>query len=83
MVALQRQLSGKVGVAVVSCFDWPDVCGQYNITTYPTVLIFKYATAYISHQEYITLVGIQKPYNTEVTCLLQASYLVYPTTLLQ
>ena len=42
VVPLQHQLSAKVGVAVVSCSDWPDVCANHNITTYPTVLIFKY-----------------------------------------
>ena len=41
IVALQHDLSGEVGVAIVSCSDWPDVCALYKIITYPTVLIFK------------------------------------------
>ena len=42
MVSLKKLVTSDVGVAVVCCSDWPDVCDKYNITTYPTVFLFRY-----------------------------------------
>ena len=28
-------------LAAVDCFDWTDVCGQNNVTSYPTIRIYR------------------------------------------
>ena len=72
VVKLNKLVTSEVGVAVVSCSDWPDVCDIYNITTYPTVLLFRYINATVITRSltytYITsLLGTQRLHNIQVT----------------
>lgn len=35
---------GVHALAALDCYDWTDVCGQQNITSYPTVRVYSHGT---------------------------------------
>ena len=67
VVKLNKLVTSEVGVAVVSCSDWPDVCDIYNITTYPTMLLFRYAQPLGSHDLTHNTPGTQRLHDIQVT----------------
>ena len=28
-------------LAAIDCYDWTDICGKHNITTYPTIRVYR------------------------------------------
>lgn len=75
VVSLNKLVTSDVGVAVVSCSDWPDVCDKYNITTYPTVLLFRdtQITSYRGHMTAHSIKASLPYYNAPMIQQLTAS----------
>ena len=41
---------GMQPLAAVDCYDWTDVCGKQNITSYPTIRIYKKGQGYTTYR---------------------------------